>query len=310
MNCKHCQEQLALYFYEELTGEERAGVEAHLDACRACADAAGELRRLHAALTERAMPEPTPDMLARCRLDLEEALDHEEHSWRALVRGGFGLWPMGSALRLSAALAVLLVGFSLGWTLHQQPGQPIAGERQESPWVGADLSDARISGISQIVPDPQTGDVRITLDAERRFILEGSLDDPRIQQVLLYAARSYDNPGIRHDTLRALRSRSSTPAVRDALLYALQHDPNDAVRQEALQTLEKLPWSAEIRLAVLHTLEQDSNPGVRVAAVNLLARHADEEMMPMFEELSTKDSNPYVRMKSASTVREQNREEF
>ena len=310
MDCKHCQEQLALYFYQELSPDQRAGVEAHLDACPACADAAGELRRLHAALTERAVPEPTPDMLARCRLDLEEALDREEPSWRALARSGFGLWPMGSALRLSAALAVLLVGFSLGWTLHQQPAQPVAGQPQETPWVGADLSDARISGISEIVPDPQTGQVRIILDAERRFTLEGSLDDPRIQQVLLYAARSYDNPGIRHDTLRALRARSSNPAVRDALLHAVQHDPNDAVRLEALQTLEKLPWSDEIRQAVLHTLEHDTNPGVRVAAVNLLARHADQRMMPMFEEMSTKDSNPYVRMKSASAVREQTREEF
>jgi hypothetical protein len=249
-------------------------------------------------------------MLARCRLDLDEALDREEHSWRALVRGGFGLWPAGSALRLSAAVAILLVGFSLGWTIRQQPAQPAAVGPQEMPWIGADLSNARISGISRVDPDPQTGDVRITLDAERRFILEGPLDDPRIQQILLFAAQTYDNPGIRHDTLRVLRASSSNPAVRGALLYALQNDPNDAVRQEALQTLQELPWSDEIRQAVLYTLENDSNPGVRVAAVNLLARHADEAMMPMLEELATKDANAYVRMKSASTVREKKRDDF
>jgi len=310
MDCKHCQEQLALYFYDDLAADPHARLEAHLNGCPACTDVAAELRRLHAALAGRPLPEITPDMLVRCRLELEDALEREEHGWRALIRSGFGLWPAGSALRVTAALAILLVGFSLGWTLRQRPEQPLASQSQASPWIGGDLTGARISGISGVTPDPQTGDVRITLDAERRFTLEGSLDDPRIQEVLLYAAKNYDNPGIRHDTFRALRSRSSHPAVRSALLDALQHDPNDSVRLEALQTLEELPWSDEIRQAVLYTLEQDSNPGVRVAAVNLLARHADEEMLPMFEELATSDRNPYVRLKCASTIRDKTGQEF
>ena len=35
------------------------------------------------------------------------------------------------------------------------------------------------------------------MDAERRMTLEGSLDNPQIQRVLVYAVKSYDNPGIR-----------------------------------------------------------------------------------------------------------------
>lgn len=310
MDCKRVEEKLALHLYEELTPEDRAPLEAHLAACAACARAMAELRRLHTRLDRRAVPEPSPDLLVRCRYELEDALDREATGWRALVRSGFGLWPAGSALRATAAVAVLLVGFSLGWTLRQQSTSPGPGLPESPALIGADLTNARIRGISRVAPDPQTGAVRITLDAERRFTLEGSLDDPGIQQVLLYAVKSYDNPGIRYDTLEVLGARSSNPAVRAALLHVLHNDSNAGVRLEALQVLQELPWSSEMRQAVLHTLEQDTNPGVRVAAINILAEHTDQEVLPKLEQLAVQDRNPYVRLKCANAVRESAQGEF
>ncbi len=241
MDCKRVEENLPLYFYDELGGEPRAEMEAHLAACPRCAATAEELRRLSAALAARPVAEPSPDLLARCRYELEEALDRETTGWRALVRSGFGLWPMGSPLRATAALAILLAGFSLGWAMRQQAATPAPGQGNGvSPWMGADLSNMRINGISRVTPDPQTGEVHITLDAERRLTLEGSLDDARIQQVLLYAMKSYDNPGIRRDTLEVLSQHGGNPNVRAALLYALRNDPNDGVRLEALQAVDEL----------------------------------------------------------------------
>src|SRR5207245_2301513 len=81
-------------------------------------------------------------------------------------------------------------------------------------------------------PDPKTGDVRITLNAERRVTLEGSLDDPQIQQLLVGAVKGYENAGIRRDTLDVLRARSDNPSVRAALLYVMRHDANPGVRLE------------------------------------------------------------------------------
>jgi len=313
MDCKKVEEKLALHLYDELAPEERVALDAHLAACGHCAEAAGELGRLRRVLNQRPLPEPSPDLLVRCRYELEEALDRETSGWRALLQSGFGLWPpavAGSALRVTAALAVLLVGFSLGWTLRQQASLP-GVEGPAAPYCGgADLSNARIRGISRVAPDPQTGAVRITLDAERQFTLEGPLDAPHIQEVLLYEVKSYDNPGIRRDTLEVLRARGSDPVVRDALLYALHKDPNDGVRLEALQALHELAWTPQIRQAVLETLEHDTNPGVRVAAINILVQHADEEVLPRLEQLATEDRNPYVRLKCANAVREKARGEF
>jgi len=311
MDCRSVEERLPLYLYEELAEAERAELDAHLAACTACARSLGELRRLHGALESRPKLDPSPDLLARCRLDFDEALDRETTGWRALIRSGFGLWPIGAAFRVSTALAVLLVGFSMGWTVRPQTApQPSPRAAAINPWMGADLSGLRISGISRVTPDPQTGMVHITMDAERRLTLEGSVDDPRIQQVLLYAVKNYENPGIRHDTLEALRGRSTDPAIREALLYALRHDPNDGVRLEALQSIRELAWSPEVRATILEALQKDTNPGIRITAINVLLEHADQAVLPALREVARQDSNPYVRMKCANAVRDLARGEF
>ncbi|MFQ5723389.1 MAG: HEAT repeat domain-containing protein [Terriglobia bacterium] len=300
------EEKLTLYLYDELPPEERAGVEAHLEECAQCAQASRELGRLRAALDRRAAPEPSPELLVHCREALEDALDQEEQSWRALLRSWFVVPPGVSLLRATSAVVILLVGLSAGWTLRPRlasSGTP-APRPAANPWTGADLSGLRIRGISQVTPDLQTGQVRITLEAERHLTLAGSFDDPRIQEVLLYALRDGDNAGIRRDTLEALRGRVDNPTVREALLYALRHDPNPGVRLEAIGAVQRMNWGPELRQALLQALQQDTNPGVRVAVIGVLVEHPDEQVLSVLEELAGKDRNPYVRMQCAQAARE------
>jgi hypothetical protein len=172
---------------------------------------------------------------------------------------------------------------------------------------GADLENMRISGISRVASDPQTGGVKITMDAERRVTLEGSLDDPKIQQVLVYAVKSYDNPGIRRDTLDALRSHADNPNIRQALIFAMQHDANAGVRLEALGAVCNMKFSDEVRAALLEALEHDTNPGVRVAAVDALIDHTEKDgcdapTAQALEQLASNDRNPYVRLKCANAM--------
>jgi HEAT repeat protein len=170
-----------------------------------------------------------------------------------------------------------------------------------------DLENMRISGISRVVPDPQTGGVKITMDAERRVTLEGSLDDPKIQQVLVYAVKSYDNPGIRRDTLDALRSHADNPNIRQALIYAMRRDPNAGVRLEALEAVCSMKSSSDVHTALLEALEHDANPGVRVAAVDALIDHTEKEGCDVptaraLKHLAATDGNAYVRLKCSSAM--------
>jgi hypothetical protein len=306
MNCKQVDEKLSLYLYDELSAEERGAVEAHLASCAACTEAARELEKLRLALEERPLRAPSPELLVHCRSDLEEALDREDAGWRALVRGWFGQAPGQPALRFASALAILVLGFSMGWTMQQRTGAPAQNLNQADLW-GSDLGDMRINGITEVAPDPQTDKVSVTLNAERQVTLEGSLDDPHIQQILLYAVKSYDNPGIRHETLEALKERTGNPTVREALVHAALHDPNPGVRLDALEALRPSAVQPEVRAALIEVLKKDENPGVRVAAIDMLLEHAEDEDVPALQELAREHQNPYVRMKCAKALRERAR---
>ena len=312
MKCTEFEASLALYLYDELPAERGTEVEAHANACATCRGALDKARRLHTLLSQRPASVPSPDLLAQCRLALDEALERERVGWQGLLHRGLAaarLVPISPAL---AALGLLVFGFSAGWTLRPRLPKvlPASGGGVPPSFAAADLGNSRIRGISRVVPDPQTGEVRITLDAERRLTLEGSLDDPRIQQVLVYAMKNYDNPGIRRDTLDALRAGSDKPNVREALLYALRHDPNAGVRLEALETAQGMEWAPDVRQTLLETLQHDANPGVRVAAINVLVEHSDEEVLPVLEQLAASDRNASIRLKCVRAVRKLKGEDF
>lgn len=312
MHCKELDENLSLYLYDELPAEQGAACEAHLAACARCQTVFDEARRLNHLLSERPSREPTPELLVQCRQALDDALERQHHGWQGLLRSWWSVPPS----RAVAALTLLVFGFSLGWTLHPRNTAVLPASKGValSSFVGDDLGNLRIRSISQVAPDPQTGGVRITMDAERRVTLEGSLDDPHIRQVLIYAVKGYDNPGIRRDTLDALRERSTNPSVREALLYAVRKDSNPGVRLEALKAVRGMKYGGDVHQALIDALEHETNPGVRVAAINEVVRHAiekdDEEALPMLKQWAAKDPNRYVRMKCLSAVRELTGDDF
>lgn len=305
MNCQEYEGSLALLVYGEVSDEQRAACEAHAASCAKCRTALEEVQRLHAVLAGRPRREPAPEFVVQCRQALEEALDREQLGWHGLVRQWFSTWHFRPATGLAAALTLLACGFTVGWTLRPHTGGVPSGSPAASsaPLAEADLTNMRISGISRVAPDPKTGDVRITMDAEHRVSLEGSLDDPRIQQVLVYAVKSYDNPGIRRESLDALRAGGNKPIVRQALLYTMEHDPNLGVRLAALDEARGLEWGPDLQDAFLGVLTRDKNDGMRVAAVDALTSHANASLLPALQRLAASDTCLYVRMKSASAVR-------
>jgi hypothetical protein len=298
-----------LLLYGELSEGERADCEEHLTGCAKCRAAREKLEQLHQVLAQRPQGEVSAVLLAEARMALDEALERQQHGWRALWHNGLPILRVQPASGFALGLTLILCGFGLGWGLRPHAARLASGGVgvNNADVASPDLENMRISGISRIAPDPQTGGVKITMDAERRVTLEGSLDDPKIQQVLVYAVKSYDNPGIRRDTLDALRSHADNPNIRQALIYAMRHDPNAGVRLEALAAVCNMKSSDEVHTALLESLEHDTNAGVRVAAVDALIDHTDKEGCDVptaqaLEHLATTDSNPYVRLKCANAM--------
>ena len=303
MNCNDFSEHLPLLMYDELPVAERAACEAHLAGCSNCQSLREESLRLQALLSQRASPEPAPDLLVRCRQALDEALDQEQMGWRAALREWLPRLGIVRPAGALAALSLVVVGFGLGWALRPRAGVLVPNASNDLNQASTMGLGERISGISQVSPDPKTGGVRITLNAERRMTLEGSLDDDNVRKVLVYALKSYDNPGIRVDTLEALRASGNNPSVQPELLNALRNDPNLGVRLEALKAVRRMNWNPEVRQALLDVVRQPkANQGLRGAVVDELVKHAvrdkDAVALSALEQLAANDPNDYVRMKS------------
>jgi HEAT repeat protein len=125
---------------------------------------------------------------------------------------------------------------------------------------------------------------------------------------LVNAVKSYDNAGIRRDTLDALRARTANPAVRAALLYTLEHDRNVGNRLAALDAVRGMEGGNDLERSLLQVLEHDNNMGVRVESVDAVVDHfekagRDDAVLNALQRLARNDPSCYVRLKCASALR-------
>ena len=87
--------------------------------------------------------------------------------------------------------------------------------------------------------------------------------------------------------------------VEEALINALVYDDDAGVRSRALEGLKQFADEQHVRAAFMHTLQNDNDAGIRIAAINaLLERNAkDPELGEKLQEVTKRDSNPYIRTK-------------
>ena len=300
MNCDWVKQNIALYVYEELPDDQRHELERHVERCESCSVELGAFRAFHSAMGAVPAVEPTPNLLAASRLRLSEALeDAEQH--RGWNRFTFDLAGWLHQVRMAPALvlALIMIGFLgggiAGWQVTRNSGvfEKTAGAPQQA-------SEASIAAIRGITQDPASNSVRIRYDTLQPQTATGSLDDPKIQQLLLYAARNNYNSGVRMDSVDILTQKPEDEKVRQALMFSLRYDNNPGVRLKALQALgDYVKSDTHVRDAVLDALMRDSNAGVRSSAITLLQPVvADGSVRQVLQHLADTDKNQFIRSES------------
>lgn len=299
MNCEWVKTNGTLYLYDELADDARHEIEQHMSKCGECAREMETMRVFHGAMS-RALPmqDPSASMLAASRMKLQEALESAEQApgwtkWTVDVAGWL------SQIRFSPALtaALLMFGFGTGifttYLTMNKIGPPPPGI--------ADTQNAAIANIASITPDP-TDSKKVSINFNRLVPgqAQGSLDDPQIQQLLLYAARSNYNSGVRLDAIDTLTQKPDDSAVREALIYALRYDKNPGVRLKAMEGLKPyVKGDIRVRDAMLEALLRDTNAGVRSEAIRALRPvSADTSVRATLAALAEQDSNNYIRTES------------
>ncbi len=304
MKCEWVRENIVLYVYNELADDARYELEQHLGRCQECATELKSVRKFHGTLSALPVEEPSPNLLASSRMRLQEALETAEQGgfWQRLT---FDPWAWLRQVRFSPALAtvLLIIGFAggIGTTysiLGNRASGPIAETTSSTP------VQANVTGIRSIVQEPGSDKVTIKYDTTQTEDVQGSLNDQRIQQLLLFAARNNYNSGVRMDSVDLLTQAPNDAHVREALIYALRYDSNPGVRLKALQGLaEYVRSDTRVRDAILEALMNDANSGVRTQALQLLRPvTADSSVRSVLQQLAQNDKNQYIRLQARNLL--------
>jgi hypothetical protein len=298
MNCDRTRENLVLYIYEELPDDTKFEFERHMQHCLACRRELESAREFKDQMFALPVQEVSPNFLTSNRMELQEALEHAEQS-----RSGWSMFAFDFAgwmhqLKLAPALtaALLIIGFAGGTVTTYQ----IVSNHGPLPGATPIPGEANIAGIESIDQQANSNRVTIKYDTVSPQTLEASTDDPRVQQLLLLAARNQRDAGVRLGSIDILGKQPEDNAVREALVYALRYDRNPGVRLKALDGLKGyVKDDVHVRDAVLEALMHDSNAGVRAEAIGLLDPvKADSSVRDTLRVLAERDQNKFIRSES------------
>jgi hypothetical protein len=297
MNCDWVQQNITLYLYGELADDARHELEQHLAHCQACAAELADQREFQTRMSALPVEEPSASFLAASRMRLQEALEQTSphRAWYQKLAFDPAAWLRQVHFSPALAMVIFIVGFGggLGTMYQSMRGKtlPPAQEKTE---------DMAIGGITAIEKDPATDTVKVQVDRVSPGSVQGSVSDPKVQDLLLYAAKSNDNAGVRLNSIDALSAKSDDPKVRETLTYALRYDSNPGVRLHSLEGLSPfVKQDIRVRNAVLEALLNDSNLGVRSGALHSLEPvKTDSSVRMALEQLAKEDPSDYIRTES------------
>jgi hypothetical protein len=320
MKCDLAQQNIALAAYGELSDDVSHQLEQHLLECEECQREMQAVRGLQAAMALYPVEEPSASLLAQARLRLEEALDTMPHGgW--LVRLSQRFTRSVGRLRATPVMASMLLlvgltgggygGYRAGLKAHEAEQSKLVLNLGQPPIVTED-NPQQIANVSGITRDPKSELVEVSYNKLVPEKMQGTLDDPRIRQLLLLGAQNNVNSGVRGDSVdllanecRAGRQCDDGP-IRNALMVALRYDKNANVRMKALEGLQ--PYIAEdmrVRDAVLEALMKDSDPRVRSQAINLIEPvESDSSVREVLHTVAAQDDNPQIRTVSRQVLQQ------
>jgi len=303
MKCEWVRENITLQVYGELADDARHELEQHIVRCADCAAELKAEQEFHDLLAKERAEEPSANLLAASRMQLQEALETAEQGgfWRRLA---FDPANWLRQVRFSPALAsvILILGFAGGVGTSYRV--LVHSPQNSSPAAAPAPTESSITGIRSITQDPGSNQINIKYDTVSTLQTQGSLNDQRIQQLLLFAARNNYNSGVRMDSVDLLTQKPDVSQVRDALIYALRYDTNPGVRLKALDGLGGfVKDDVRVRDVVLEALVNDSNPGVRTEALRLIEPvKADGSVRGVLMTLAAKDQSQYIKSQARTML--------
>jgi hypothetical protein len=315
------KEKILLYFYEELSEQERTLFEKHKVDCEVCAKIYVTELAFFRELEKDKSPVANNRILSSARYQLSRALREEQKAEKESAVDrlfSFLFTPYRFAVSSAVALTIgLLIGYALFSSESTEPIIKNGNGNFINASDGFAFNDQvlRISNIHFIDADASDGEIEFEFEAVKPVRMKGSVNDPQIQAVLAYSMLNNQNPGSRLSSINAIETK---PQVRidsdtkNSLLTVMLTDANPGVRLEALRVLKKLPYDETIKQSFLTVLTSDTTSGLRIEAINAISDLIEKGLtfsqddLTLFKERLNNDSNHYIKIKSRSILQEYN----
>jgi len=329
-HCAEIHEKLVLAAYGELPDDQAHALHLHLAGCTPCQEEHEQLLALKTLSAAYSVTEPSPNLVARSRTRLEDALDalppkrwyDRLADWMTRTAAGLQAAPVAACLLLVAGAGLgSLGGFEFSQRHAVSAAANAAVEPKETAGspvkkTAAPISVGEVASVSGIVRRPNSDLVEVSYNQVEPRRLQGTLEDPKIRQLLMLASQNASSPGVRDDSvgLLAAACRSGQGCadkgipntdIRDALMVSLRYDRSSAVRRKALDGLE--PFVAEdmqVRNAVLEALLNDPDAQIRSTAISMLEPvDADTSVRQVLSTVALSDQNSHIRNASRLVLR-------
>jgi len=305
MKCEWVRENIVLQVYGELADDARHELEQHVARCADCAAELKAEQEFHVLLANVPSVEPTPNLVAASRMRLQEALETAQQGafWHKFAFDPAS-WLRQVKFSPALASAILIFGFAggVGTAYRMLPGSKVPNN--PTLVTPAVPTESAIAGIRSITQTPGSSQIDIKYDTVATQDATGSMNDQKIQQLLLYAARNNYNSGLSMDSVNLLTQKPNDARVQETLLYVLQNDSNPGARLKSLGALGAYVKSDQrVRDAVLTALVNDANQGVRTEALRLIEPvKADGSVRGVLMTLAAKDQSTYIRSQARTML--------
>ena len=315
MKCDHAQQLIVQYIYGELSDEHSHSLELHMAGCEFCRAELQAYQAVRQIMSFAPIEEPSPNLLAQSRVRLDDALDllPPASLWMRFEIGWQGFLAQLQAAP-GMAMAIAVVGLGIGasaghYWKHSLAHHPAA--QLASAAVPAESTAApSVYNVSQIVQHPNTNMVEVHFNTMVPATVEGSIDDPEVQKLLLMATQNAVDPNVQSNSVALLAAQCKAGhycedgPVRTALMVALRYDRDPGVRLKALEGLKPyVGQDVRVRDAVLESLMHDPSQSVRSQALQMLEPvQADSSVRVVLQNVSTGDDNPAIREASLKVL--------
>jgi HEAT repeat protein/putative zinc finger protein len=297
MTCADVRNNLSLYLYGDLDFTSEEALETHLDGCESCRATLEQERSWHDAVSASSTEVPL-DLLSRCREELRDTVsvirEEKQPQWIKWL-DSLGFRGSSWSTRLATASLLICLGFGLS-RLTDHYGLPLFHDGSTTEMSLVEPLRSRVRLI-----EPSEGNrVQLVVDEIREHVVSGTVNDDRVRQLLLAAAKDPTDPAIRVDSVELLNQQPGDD-IHEALLDVVKHDPNPGVRLKALQGLGRFADDTSTRRAIVSLLQHDQSPDVRTQAIDLLlpsqaGSPLSPQMIDMLQSVVQSDPDDYVRM--------------